>query len=332
MVKDNFETELMSRLGWLYYKQNMTQTQIAKQLGISRIKVLNLLKRAREEGLVHISIVSPWYNCLFLERNLISVFGLKDAMVVPVVDGESNVRESLGKAAALYLERILKRGSLFAVGWGVTISEVPKFFNPYGIQDLRIVTLLGGLASSYFLNPYDIGARLASAVGGVCYNIHAPAIVESEELSNSFKSDVTVRQALEMAEQADHYMVGIGVAGEDSTLVKMKYISSAETEIIRKQGGVGDILAQYFDGEGRKVNCTLHKRIVAFPIENLREKESTIGLAGGKIKVKAILGALHGRFINTLITDENTAKALLELEGSRSRLSSENRLERGGGV
>ena len=39
-----------------------------------------------------------------------------------------------------------------------------------------------------------------------------------------------------------------------------------------------------------------------------------IGVAGGKAKVKAILGAIHGRFMKILITDEETANNLIKLE------------------
>ncbi len=315
MLKDPSEIDLLSRIVWMYYKQNMTQSQIAKKFETSRIRVLQLLKRAREEGMVHINITTPLYNCLSIEQKLISTFHLKDALVIPVSNGEDTLRESLGKAAALYLEKHLKNGNLFAVGWGQTISEVVKFINPHRISNLRIVTLVGGLTPSFFLDPYKIGGKLADTFKGKCYYIHAPAITASKELCRSFKSDVTIRQALGMAVQADYSMVsiGAGTAGE-STLVKMRYISLTETETLRRQGAVGDILAQFFNIEGKKVDCDLHERIVALPIEDLRPMENVIGLAGGKDKVKAILGTIQGGFIKILITDEETASSLIEIK------------------
>jgi len=42
--------------------------------------------------------------------------------------------------------------------------------------------------------------------------------------------------------------------------------------------------------------------------------ENVIGLAGGSSKVQTILGALHGRYIKILITDENTSESLINLE------------------
>jgi len=117
-----------------------------------------------------------------------------------------------------------------------------------------------------------------------------------------------------MAKHTDYSMVGIGLAGEESTLVKLRYLNLGETEALRQQGAVGDILAQFFNLKGEKVDCDLHKRIVAFPLEDLREMKNVIGLAGGKIKVKAVLGAIHGRYIKILITDEKTAERLINLE------------------
>lgn len=320
MLKKSSEIDLISRVCWLYYKQNMTQSQIGKKLNISRIKVLNLLKQAREEGIVHINIVTPLYNCLSLEQKLISTFRLKDAMVVPTPNGQDEaIRESLGKATAQYLEHYLKSGSLFAVGWGTSIVETVKFISPNEIKNVRVVTLLGGLTPAFSLNPYDVGNKFASIVGGDCYYVHAPAITASAEICESFKSDITVKQALEMAYQADYVMVGIGVAGERSILVKMRYINLSETEALRHQGAVGEILAQFYNLQGGKVDCNLHKRIVAFPIEDLSKMENVIGLAGGKAKVKAILGAIRGGFIKTLITDEETAKLLLEKQKELSQ-------------
>jgi lsr operon transcriptional repressor len=305
-------TNLVTRIAWLYHKKGLKESCIVAMLGLSYSKVGRLLQKAREDGIVHFQVLGTTSKCLEIEKKLIDLFDLQNAVVVPTVS-ENAVRESLGRAAAQYLERHLTSGALFAVGWGITISEVPKFIHSPGIHDLRIVTLNGGLTPSFYLNPYDAGSKLAHIFGGQCYYVHAPAITTSEDLCRSLKADVTVKQALEMAKHADYSMVGIGVAGEDSTLVKLRYINLSETEALRQQGAVGDILAQFFNAQGEKVDCDLHQRIVAFPIEDLRKMENVIGLAGGKAKVKAILGAIRGRFIKTLITNEGTAKDLLTL-------------------
>ena len=315
MLKDPSEVDLLSRICWLYYNEGLTQSEVGKKLGLSRIKVLQLLKKAKEEGMVHVKIVTPLYNCLSIEKRLKEKFGLEDAMVVPTPEGgEDRLRESLGKAAAWYLERHLKSGNLFGVGWGMSIARAADFINPDEVKNVRVVTLNGGLTPAYALNPYEVGSKFASVFGGDCYYIHAPAITSSENICKVFKSDVTVKQALEMAHHAAYLMVGIGVAGEKSTLVKLRYLNPSEVEALRRQGAVGDILAQFFNIKGEKINCELHKRIVAFPIEDLKDMENVIGLAGGKYKVEAIFAAIKGGYVKILITDEESAKALLKKE------------------
>jgi DNA-binding transcriptional regulator LsrR (DeoR family) len=316
MLKNPSNTDILTRMAWLYYKENMTQDEIAKKLNLSRSKVVRLLQKAKDEGIVHFHIISPLGNCLHLEQELKSVFKLEDAMVVPIGEYEK-IRETLGKAAAQYLERCLKSGHLFAVGWGRTVYEVARFIRSNNIKNLKIVTLNGGLTTSFYLNPYDVGAKLSSLFGGECYYIHAPAIATSEELCRSFRSDLTVKQALQMAKLANYSLVGIGEMSAETTLVSTGYISLADVEILYRKGVVGNIVGQFFDIEGNVVDCDLHKRIVAFPIEELRKMKNVIGVAGGKDKIKAILGALHGNFVKVLVTDEETATLIMNLEKNR---------------
>jgi len=318
MTENYLETNLLTRIAWLYYKEDMTQQEIARKLNLSRSKVVRFLQKAKDEGIVHFHIISPLNNCLETEKQLKSVFGLDDAMVVPT--GKSKkVRQALGKATAQYLERHLKSNQLFAVGWGRTVYEVAKFIRPNNISNVKVVTLNGGLTTSFYLNPYDVGARLSLLFGGECYYIHAPAIANSEELCRSFRSDLTVKQALQMARLANYFLVGIGETSAETTLVSTGYISSADLQILQRMGTVGNIVGQFFNIEGEIVDCELHKRIVAFPIEELRNMKNVIGVAGGKGKKEAIVGALHGNFIKILVTDEETATSIINLEKSRAK-------------
>ncbi len=314
MVRDDsLSIDFLTKVAWFYYKEKMTQDKIASKLNISRSKVVRLLKKVEEKGIVHVHILSPSYNCLAIEQKLISVFKLQDAMVVPT-DSEENIRQTLGKAAAQYLERHLSNENLLAIGWGRTIFEIVNFIRPNNIKNLRVVTLHGGLTTSLYLNPYDIGGRLASIFEGQCYYIHAPHIAASEKLCRSLKADSTVRQTLDMAKLASYSLVGIGETSEDSTLVKMGYINPTEMEKIRQQGAVGNVLGQFFNIKGEEIDCELHKRIVALSLKDLKEIKNIIGVAGGKVKTKAILGALRGRYIKILITDEETVKEVINLK------------------
>ena len=112
---------------------------------------------------------------------------------------------------------------------------------------------------------------------------------------------------------ADIAMVGIGPMSLDATYASFGYITPQEVENLRKQGAVGDILGQFYDKNGRKLDVTYHNRLIAVRLEKLKEMPHVIGIAGGEHKVDAIKGALRGGYIHTLITDERTALKLLEV-------------------
>ncbi len=50
---------LLTKIATLYYKNALTQEQVAKRLGLSRQSVGRLLKRGQDMGIVEIKIHSP---------------------------------------------------------------------------------------------------------------------------------------------------------------------------------------------------------------------------------------------------------------------------------
>ena len=54
-------------------------------------------------------------------------------------------------------------------------------------------------------------------------------------------------------------------------------------------------------------------------LSDLRKAPVVIGCVAGIEKVPAIVGALTGRFLNALVTDEHTAHGVLELMEGRGR-------------
>jgi len=92
----------------------------------------------------------------------------------------------------------------------------------------------------------------------------------------------------------------------------MGYLSSDELRRLREKGAVGDILSRFFNAQGDLVDDEIHERVISIPIDKLRDRgKIVIGIAGGPLKLNAIQGALNGKYINVLITDEETAQKLL---------------------
>ena len=77
------------------------------------------------------------------------------------------------------------------------------------------------------------------------------------------------------------------------------------------KGAVGDLLSHFIDKDGNPIENNLDNRLLSTPLEDLKKMNNVIGVAGGLNKVDAILAVLKGQYLDVLITDEETAAALL---------------------
>ncbi len=309
------ELELVTRIAWLHFIEGITQREIAHHLRISQPKVARLIDKAQKTGIVKISITSPYRSCFEVEKKLRALFPfLQDVLVVPSpVQGE--IFDTLGRAGAWYLERVLRDGDLVGIAWGRTLKQVASSIRHATVRNLRFVTLVGGLTSSASLNPYTIGEKLASIFEGECYYLYAPAVVENEEVRNFYLNERINRKTLELARQAKWSLVGIGTVDARYSIYALTgFIDYHELELLRQKGAVGDIVGQFYDLQGRIVDTPLHGRTVAIPLLDIKAMHNVIGIAGGMNKAEAILGALRGGYIKILITDEQTAFKIAEME------------------
>lgn len=313
------EHDLIMRVAWKYHKEGLTQKEIADIMDISRFKVMDLLSQAKEEGIIDIRINSPIYNCLSKEQSLRDKFSLEDAYVIPEPEKEKNIKKVIGLSGSDYLEEIIDDGDMVGTAWGETLFEVAKNFkgmNESG-QNTSFILMLGGLGSeqAISLNPYDVAKTLADKLGGRCYYIFSPAVVETEKAKEIIMADDKIRSALEKARSADKALVGIGEVSRNATLVETGFISRSEIKNLKQKGAVGDILGRFFDINGEPVESNINDLIVGLNLEEIKNSGKVIGFAGGENKVKSIYGALQGEYLDVLVTDENTASKLINFAG-----------------
>ena len=124
--------------------------------------------------------------------------------------------------------------------------------------------------------------------------------------------DRFVQEALAGLADVTLALVGIGALEPSSLLQSSGNIfSEPELEALGAQGAVGDICLRFFDAGGERVESDVDRRVIGVSLEQLREADRSVGIAGGPRKYEAILGALRGGWINVLITDSTTAERLL---------------------
>jgi lsr operon transcriptional repressor len=303
--------EVLLRAAWHYYKDELTQDEIARQLSVSRASVGRMLDRARRIGLVSISINAKYLAAHQVSDRLVKAYGLVDALVVPDFDGQSasqrTINQRLGQGGAHYLSTRPRPGGSLGVGWGDTVSRVIAAADLAGVH---MVTLTGGvdgyIHALVATHGDDEERELPTASV-----IPSPIVASTPTLAAALRAEPTIQQVLELARTLPYAIVGVGTPAPDSTLVRNGYLSAADARVLAGRGVVGDILGQFFDIDGKVLDLPIHDRRIGIDLEDLRAIGCVVGVAGGAAKVAAILGALHGGYLNVLITNETVAHELL---------------------
>ena len=107
-------------------------------------------------------------------------------------------------------------------------------------------------------------------------------------------------------------LVGVGRMDESAQLRMDGFISDAELSEMHRLGAVGEIVGWSFDTSGRILSGGINERLTSVPLEAPAQR-TVVAVAQGPAKVLAIRGALVGRLVNGLITNETTARSLLDL-------------------
>jgi deoxyribonucleoside regulator len=322
------EIRQMVRCVQLHFRAQRHQKEIARELGLSSSKVSRLLKRAFADGLVRVEIELP--KRPRLEAALVDRFRLRDAVVIPL--GESrDLKEDLGTAAARYFEKVAADGARVGLSCGYTLYQLIRALRERRLRDLEIYPLSGEST----LQLVDLFPNTLVGMMAAKYRPHVRAYALPVQVLGSFAAAQRerrrllqkgeVRRIYRAASDVDIALVGIGMIGEATAgFCSVAEFYGVSVRRLRALGVVGEVNYHPFDRDGklidRKELRPLTQRVLAVPPSRLRDlsaqyRKLVIAVAGGPDKHAAILGAMRGRFANVLVTDEDTAEALLSAGG-----------------
>src|ERR1700741_4851970 len=242
--------ELMLRAAWYYYKNELTQDEIARRLSMSRASVGRLLDRARKVGLVSINLNTEYLDAFELSGELRRVFGLAEALVVPDHEREPADRHAvnarIGLGGAQFKRPPLRRAASLGVGWGETVSRVIAATNFGTVGPVHMVTLTGGV-EGYLQTILSSQSEATSEAFTSATVIPSPIMASTPELAAALREEPTIQQVLKQAHGVEHALVGVGTPTADATIVHMGYLNAGEARGLRERGVAGDILGQFFD-------------------------------------------------------------------------------------
>jgi DNA-binding transcriptional regulator LsrR (DeoR family) len=310
------ELRLMARVARMYYEKDMRQSEIAHHLGLSQATVSRLFKRAKEEGIVRISVNVPQGVFSELEEQIIATYNLQDAIVVDCIqEDEQMIQRDIGAAAAYYVESTIKPNEVIGLSsWSGTLLALVDAMHPVPRKnDVRVVQILGGIGNpAAEIHAARLTGRFAKLVNGSATYLPSPGVVGSEAARHVLLEDQYVQEAMNLFDHVSLALVGIGAVEPSELLADSGNIfSNAELDILRGEGAVGDILLHFFDEDGQPVKTSLDNRVMSMSLPQMRRADRAVGVAGGRRKHDAILAALRGQWINVLITDCFSAQRLM---------------------
>lgn len=309
-MDEQMNIELLSKIAWLYYYEDQSQQQISDALGIPRIKVVRLLKVIREKKIVEIKIRRKYISLFETEKQFKETTGLDDVTVVP---GGTNPASNIGYAASLRLGELCKKYESIGIGASRAISSTLaqlEVLKPKKVK--RLISLTGNTMPNYALNPASNFCSRAIMVAQLLdidfFNIWAPAIASTNEAALALRNDYMMKSILEMANSVDCAMIGLGDV-KDTVLLPHGFIGKDDLAALKANGAVGDVFTHFFDIDGNIIHTSIEKRSMTADVPM---KCPVIAVAYGENKVQPIIGAIRGHFVTGIVTDENTASAVID--------------------
>lgn len=310
------DIRLIVKIAQLYYEQEMTQAQIARELSIYRTTISRLLKRGRQQGIVTIAINYDYNENLWREQQLKEKYGLKEAVVIACNSEQEEVQlDQMGICAAQLLERLLEPGDIIGFSWGRAVRALVERLSPASqSRQLICVPVVGGpsgkLESRYHVNTLTYSA--AAKLKGESYLADFPALLDNALIRNGIMQSRHFKTLSAYWDNLDIAVVGIGSPAIRNGANWHAFYASEESDDLYARQVAGDICSRFYDIHGATVETRMSEKTLSIETHQLKKARYAIGIAMGEEKYNGIVGALKGEHINCLVTNRETADLLLK--------------------
>ena len=339
----------------MYYVQGETMEVIAHHLRVSRSTVSRLLARARQEGVVRVTLVQPG-GAGSLEGRMTQAFGVR-THIVPVREGTTEIHrlQQVASVAAAHMVDLIEalaeqagnggpqaqdpagsggegsvqgRGSggvVVGVAWGTTMSEVSAALPSRSVPGLTVVQLNG--ASDPVREGPSAGellSRMRLSLGARTISFPVPAFFDHVATREAMWSERSVKRVLAVTRRASLAVFGVGALDAlngalPSQVYEGGHLTAREQAVLRRQNVVGDVCTVLLRSDGSWRDVTLNARATGPTPAQLSRIPRRLCVAAGTGKARALLAALRARTATDLIVDDATARTVLELAEARGQ-------------
>ncbi len=308
------EKRFLAQVAWAYHVEGLTQGAVAEKLGVTRLRINKALAEARRQGIVRVSINSDFAPCLELEDALKRRFGLAEAYIAPSPGEPGQVQTIVGTALGHTLTRLLARPEtkLCGMSWGNTLNMATRFMEPLDRPDLEIVSTMGGLTQGSDLNSFEITTRLADLCNARHSYFTAPLYAGTADSRDTMMELDVIADILRKIRQVDILVMAAGDLSDRSILVRYGLPADVTVEGLKAAGAVGDLQGYFLNPQGQPVDHPINERVIGINLDDLRPIPNVVLAAGGAYKVAIIAAILATGVVDTFVSDEETARKVLE--------------------
>ncbi len=334
------DERFLRKVAYMYYEDGNSQEGIAEKEYVSRQTVSKALQKAKDRGIVRVSIV-PDMRSGYL-RNLMREarigLELEDVVLVPGNNFEGmkeygtaeEVVVEIAKSAADYLDQLLTNTDILAVSGGtVFMRNVARYLTPNRLlPHLQVVATIGFVEAHTSdgdanLIAYDIAQAYGGRHTWCCMPAFFPSLPIADALLNiklMRQNDPIVKQSADLHNRANVVMMSIWPPHTNNEVVIRGILSKEQIQAVEAMHPAVDINHWVFDAEGRCINTLLNPPpyyLTGFEIPRLKQKirkeaaKVILVAGGGPAYVPAIRATLNAGLANILITDHVTAQLLL---------------------
>ncbi|MCX6953236.1 MAG: sugar-binding transcriptional regulator [Verrucomicrobia bacterium] len=312
-MPNDYSDDRLRLVARLYYLDGLGQSEVARFAKVSQAKVSRLLALARERGIVRITVADYEPRRHELEDRLRARLGLGLAVVIKASDGleTSDLRRAIGHFGAPVVDGLIGAKDVVALAGGRTIHELVQHLPETPGRGLTVVQAMGSVDSS--VNVFDaqeVGRVLVQRLGGTFLVLNTPAFIPEKRTRDALLELEQVRNVHEHLGRAKVAIVGLGTL-ENSVFVERGVLPPKALDGLRQAGAVGELCGRFIDADGEECASPWRDRVIGVQVEQLRKIPQVIGVVSGSDRSAAILAAVRGGLLKSLIIDEAGASALL---------------------
>lgn len=312
MIPSDKKIERMIQAARLYYEKDMTQNQIAKEMGISRPLVSILLSEAKACGIVTFQIHDAANSRQLMVNQLEQKFPAVQFQIVPDESSADATDNLLAKTAFQFCFHQLTNVKNIGIGWGSMLNRMTNVIEEsvagQAGSDKNIFPLVGGIRTSYRgYHTNEIVRMIGEKTGMDVHYLYFPAFFDETADLEYIKGMEDFQFINQLWSHMDVALISISnYPSYPDVGVKYRFGND-----LMKKNAVGRLLAYYYDVQGNLIDPWINGAMQP-DTQQLRSTGQVVAVCSTQLRTECVIGALSTNVIKTILIPKSLAEKVIK--------------------